>query len=42
VNRGMDEMSVISLGRIEDCKARISCRREEGGGVVLKDGSAVE
>jgi hypothetical protein len=35
-------MSLISPGRIEGCKAHMSYMREEGGGVVSKDGSAVE
>jgi hypothetical protein len=42
VNRGMDGMFLISLDRIEDCKAHISYMKEEGGGVVLKGGSAGE
>ena len=38
----MDGMSLISLDMIEGCKARMSYMREEGGGVVLKDGNAAE
>jgi hypothetical protein len=42
VNRVMDEMSLISLGRIEGCKARMSYMKEEAVEGSWKDGSAVE
>jgi hypothetical protein len=42
VNRGMDGMSSISLGRIEGCKAHMSYMKEEAVERRWKDGSAVE
>jgi len=38
----MDEMSVISLGRIEGCKAHVSYMREEAEEGRWKDGNAGE
>lgn len=38
-NRGMDGMSLISLGRIGDCKAHMSYMREEAVEGRWKGGS---
>ena len=42
MNRGMDGMSLISLDMREGCKAHMSYMKEEGEGVVSKDGNAGE